>query len=206
MSFWIVVPDVLAGDGAHALALEGDGADGVLADEVAAGGLALDGQRGEVVLEAGLLELGFRPQRHAHGLGLAVVVGGEPDDLGAGLAGGDVVFLVARHGRDGEALGVVDGALALAVDDVVDGALVAAVEQAHVQQVLAEEGLVLHLGDAVLAVAADDDDLRQVGAVADELAAVVTLEADAHEALGQVGLELGVVVDDLGGRDGLEAG
>ena len=76
-----VVPDVLAGDGAHALALEGDVADGVLAHEVAAGRLALDRQGREVVLEAGLLELRLGPQGHAHGLGLAVVVGREPDDL-----------------------------------------------------------------------------------------------------------------------------
>ena len=200
-----VVPDVLTGDGADALALEGDGADGVLGHEVAARRLALDAQLGEIVLEAGLLELRLGPQGHAYGLGLAVVVGREPDDLRAGLAGGDVVFLVARDGGDGEALGEVDRTLAHAVDDVVDGAGVAAVEQAHVQQVLAEEGLVLHLGDAVLAVLADDDDLGEVGAVADVLAAVVALEADAHEAFGEVGLELGVVVDDLGGGDGLEA-
>ncbi len=99
-----------------------------------------------------------------------------------------------------------DRTLALAVDDVVDGPGVVPVEHAGVQEVLPEEGLVRHLGHPVLAVAADDDDFRQVGTLGDELSAVGILEADAHEALGEVRVQLRVVVHDLGRGDGLEGG
>ncbi len=201
-----IEPDILSFYGADALASQGDLLYDVLADQVASGRFALDGKGGEVVLETGLLELRTRAQLHADGLGLPVVVGGEPDYLGARLAGGDVVLLVARHGCDGEALGVVDRCLALAVDDIVDGTVVTAVEDVDIQEVLAEEGLVLHLGDAVFSVLADDDHLGEVGTVADVFAPVVFLETDAHEAFREVGLETCVVVDHLGGGDGLESG
>ena len=201
-----VVPDILARDRGHAAALEVDVAYGVLGHQVAARRLALDGQRCEIVLEAGLLELGLGTQVDFHRLGFAVMVGREVLDAAARGSQGDVVLLVAGDARHREALGIVDAARAVAVDHVVDGALVAAVEHVHVEQVLAEEGLVFHLGYAVLAVAADHDYLAEVGAVADVLAAVVALETYSHEALFQVGGELGVVVHHLGGGDGLEAG
>ena len=133
------------------------------------------------------------------------MVGREPHDLRTGSAGGNVVFLVTRDGRDGKALCIVDAGLALAVNDIIYGAVISAVEYAHIEQVLAEEGLVLNLGDAVFAVLAYDYDFRKVGTVADVGAVVVALESYAHEAFCQVGGELGVVVDDLGGSDGLEA-
>ena len=201
-----VVPDILAADGGDALGLHDDLLDGILRHEVAAGRLALDGEGREIVLELRLLELRLRAEVDADGLGLAVVVDGEPEDGGAGRTGRDVVLLVAGHGGDGEALGVVDRALAVAVDDVVDGPLVAAVEHAHIQEVRAEEGLVADLGDAVLAVLADDDNLGEVGAFADEHAAVGCLQADADKALLHVGVELGVVVDHLRRGDGLKGG
>ena len=201
-----VVPDVLAGDGGDAAALERDAAHRVFGNQIAARRLALDGQGCEVVLEAGLLELGLGTQVHLHCLGFAVVVGREVLDAAARSAHGDVVLLVAGDASHREALGVVHAALAVAVDHVVDGALVATVEHVHIEEVLAEEGLVLHLGDAVLAVAADHYDFAHVGAVADVLAAVVALETYSHEALFQVGGELCVVVHHLGGGDGLEAG
>ena len=87
------------------------------------------------------------------------MVDGKPFDARAFDTRGDVVLLVPCHRSHGEALRVVDGSLALAVDYIVDGAVVAPVEQAYIQQVLAEESLVLDLGDAVLAVLAYDDDL-----------------------------------------------
>ena len=201
-----VVPDFLAGDSAHALAAQAYAAYDVLAHEVAPGCPALDAESGEIVFEGGLLELRFRTQLHAHGLGLAVVVGGEPDHLRAFQASGDVVFLVAGHACDGETLRIVDGSLAFAVDYVVDGAGVASVEYSHVDEVLAEERLVGHFRDYVLSVPADHDDLRHVGTVADEFSAVVALEPYAHEALGEVGAELCVVVDHARGGYGLETG
>ena len=201
-----IPPDVLAADGRDTLGLEADLLDRVLGHEVAACGLALDGEGREVVVELRLLELRFRAEVDADGLGLAVVVRGEPDNGGAVLALGYVVFLVPCDGDDGETLGVIDRGLAVTVDDVVDGPLVAPVVEADVEEALAEEGLVGHLGDPVAAVLTYYYYFREVGAVADVLALVVLLEADADEALLEVRRELGVVVDNAGRGDGLEGG
>ena len=134
------------------------------------------------------------------------MVGGEPLYARTFGAGGDVVLLVPGHGGDVEALSVVDGSLALPVDDIVYGAGIAPVEHVHIEQVLAQEVLVLDLGDFVLSVLSYDNDFRKVGAVADVAAVVVLLEPYAHEALGEVGVEFGVVVDYPGGGNGLETG
>ena len=132
------------------------------------------------------------------------MVGREPEDLGPGLALGDVVFLVAGDGSDVETLGVGDGRVAVAVNDVVGRPLVSAVEDADIDQVGPEEGLVADLGDLVEALLVDGDDLGHVGALADQGDAVFALEIHADEAGGEVGIELGVVVDHLGDGDRLE--
>ena len=96
------------------------------------------------------------------------------------------------------------GALAFAVDDIVDGPRVASVEQAHVEEILSEEGFVSDFRDPVLAILSDDYYFREIGAVADEDSIVVLLHADAHESFFVVGVELGVVADDLCDRNCLE--
>ena len=200
-----IVPDLLAGNGAYALALQRNGPDYILCDQVAAGGLALYGQGGEIVLERSLLELRLGTQLHAHGLRLAVVVGGEPDYLRALYPRGDIVFLVAGNGSHRKTLGIIDRGLAFAVNYIVNRTAVTAVEHTDVDEVLAEESLVAHLGHDVLAVLAYDNYLGKVGALADELAVVVPLEAYAHEAFRQVGVKLGVVVHHARRSYGLEA-
>ena len=50
----------------------------------------------------------------------------------------------------------------------------------------------------------DDDDLRKVRTVTDELGVVLLLEGDTHEAFLLVGVKLCVVAHDLGYSDGLE--
>ena len=97
-----------------------------------------------------------------------------------------------------------DAGLAVPVYHVVDGPRIAPVENAGIDQVLPEEGLVGDFRDPVAAVAPDDDDLAQVGAFADEFAAVIPFQAGADEALREVGVEFGVVGDDLGGRNRLQ--
>ena len=201
-----VEPDVLPADGGDALRLQLDLRYRVLGNQVAAGSLSLDRQGGEVVFELRFLEFRPRAQVDPDGLRLSVVVDGEPEDLRPGLAGGDVVVLVTRDGGDVEPLRIGVRPLPVAVDDVIDGAGVAAPEDAHVQEVLPEEHLVGDLRDAVLAVLGDDDDFRQVGAVADIDSLVVLLHADPDEAFFVVGVKLGVVADDLGHGDALEGG
>ena len=132
------------------------------------------------------------------------MVDGKPENGRTRLALGDIVIFIPVDGSNVETLGIIDGSLAVAVNHIVNSPFVAAVEYSNVKEVLAEESFVGNLCDLVLAVLSDDDDFREVGAVADVFAAIVLLESDTHEALGEIGVELGVVVDDLRGGDGLE--
>ncbi len=157
-----IVPDVLAFEGGDALGLELDAGDGVLGDQVAAGTASLDGQRGEIPFHGRFLEAFLGAELDTDALGFSVVVHREPENLGLVGPGGDVVLLVAGDGGDIEAFGVMGGALAVTVNHVVDGALVSAVEHARIQEVLPEEGLLAHLGDAVFSIPADHDNLAQV--------------------------------------------
>ena len=134
------------------------------------------------------------------------MVGRHPHNLAARLALGDIVLLVAGYRGDIEALSVIYGGLSVAVDYVVDCTVVASVEDIRINQVLCDERLVRNLCHPVCSILADGDDFTQVRAVADILSAIVFLKADADEALCQVGIKLGVVVDNLGGCDGLEVG
>ena len=61
----------------------------------------------------------------------------------------DVIFLIPGDGGDVEPLRVVDIGLAGAIYDIVGGAVVVAVEHAHIQKILLEEGLLLHLADGI---------------------------------------------------------
>ena len=201
-----IVPDIFSADGRDAFRLQHNLLDDVLAHQVTSRGLALDGQFGEVVLERKLLQFRLGPQVHPDRLGLAVVVGRKPEDGRTGRARGDIVFAVAGNARHRKAFRIINRGLSFAINHIVDRARIVAVEYAHVQQVLPKESLVGHLCHAILAVAANDDDLRQVGAVSDKDAVVVPFQADAHEALLHVRVEFGIVVHDLGHGDGLESG
>ena len=201
-----VVPYILALNGADTFAAKADFLNNILAHQIAPCRPALYGQIREVIFEAGLFQLGFCPELHLYGLGLSVVVGREPYYLAARFSCGDVVLLLSCHRGHAEALGVVDRSLALAVDNIIHGPGISSVEDIYIQEVLAEESLGLDLGDAVLAVPAYHYDFREVRAVADILSAVVLLEGGAHKAFCKICLQFGVVVDNLGGRNGLESG
>ena len=154
-----VVPNVLSADCRNALGFQLNSGDRVLGHQIASGSLALDRKGREIIFKLRFLQLRTRTQVYSYRFGLAVVVDGEPEDLGPFLAGGDVVVLVPGDAGDREPFGVGDAAFALAVDDVVYGSAVASVEHSDVKQVFPEEGFVRDFGDAVLAVLAYDDDL-----------------------------------------------
>ena len=118
----------------------------------------------------------------------------------------DVIFLVTGDACYGKPLGIAEGRLAFTVDYIVYRSLVVSVENADIEDVLAEESLFAHLGDDVFAVLVDDNNLRKIGAVADIFGIVLFLQVYADKALSLVGIELGVVVDDFRDRNGLEAG
>ena len=130
----------------------------------------------------------------------------KPENCGARSSLCDVIFLVTGDACYGKPLGIAEGRLAFTVDYIVYRSLVVSVENADIEDVLAEESLFAHLGDNVFAVLVDDNNLRKIGAVADIFGIVLFLQVYADKALSLVGIELGVVVYDFGNCNGLEAG
>ncbi len=140
-------------------------------------------------------------QRHLDDFCLAVRVGCEVDDPASRGALGDVVELVACHDGYVESLDEVVALLAVAIYAVVDGSLVVLLEHLHVEDVLAHEYLVGHLGNLEFSVLVEDDDVVEVGAVAYEL---ILLQSCTHETFLSVDVEFLVGLHHLGYLDGIE--
>ena len=129
----------------------------------------------------------------------------KPENLRTRCTLCDVVLLVACHACDRKPLRIADRRLSVAIDDIIYGSLVISVEDAHIEDVLSEERLLAHLCHHVLAVLVDDDNLRKVRTLADELCIVLLLERDAYEAFRLVSIQLGIVAYHLGDSDRLES-
>ena len=108
---------------------------------------------------------------------------------------------VAGDGWNIEALDVARAVLSIAVHHIICRTRVVLLEHLQVQDVLAHEELIGHAHHLHASVAVEDDDIVDVGAVADEL---VLLQSGADEALLAVDVELLRGLDDLGGLDGVE--
>ena len=112
----------------------------------------------------------------------------EPEELRTRCSLSDVVLLVASNAGYIESLRVADSSLALAINHIVDSALVVSVKETHMDDILTEECLLRYLGDEIFTILADNDDLRKVRTVADELGVILLLEVDSHESLCLVGV------------------
>ncbi len=198
-----VEPHLAAAERRPAVALERDAVHALLGEQKTLGAAPLDGYLGEVLEQEDILPLLLRVEveRYLDDLGLTVRIGGEVNQTRAGFALGDVVFAVARDGGDIEALDVVRSLGAVAIDHVVGGAGVVALEHLHPLDILAHEYLVGYAYNLVFAVAVEDDDVVDVGAVADEL---IFLQPSADEAILTVDVELFVGLHHLRGLDGVE--
>ena len=142
---------------------------------------------------------------YAHSLGLSVVVNCEPQDTGTIGTCCDVVIFVARYRGDSEAFSVIGGAFAVPVNHVVNCALVAPHKHAGINEILPEEGFVGNFCYAEFTIAADNDNLAKIRAVAN-IFALVFLEADTYETLRQIGVQLGVDGNHLCGGDVFHGG
>ena len=203
----LVEPHLAGAERARPLALEVHLArDRVLGHRVAGRSPPLDGNLGEVDVDLQGLQPGHPAEVDGDLFGFPVGVGTEPEDLTSRSPLGDRIHLVPGHGGDVEALHKrppTAGLLAVAVDQVVRGALIASLPDAHVENVLAKEGLGRHLGHLHRAILPEDDDVGDVRAVTDVLP-FSPRHVDAHEALLEVGVEFVVGDGHLGAVDGAE--
>lgn len=199
-----VEPHLASAERGVAVALQRDAVDGVAGEEVALCAASLD----EDVAEVDLLEyvLPFLSdvgvERHLDDLRLAVGVGREVHHTRSRLALRHVILSVACAGGHAEAFDVVGALLSVAIDEVEDRAVVVLLEYLDVEDVLADEDLVLYLDDLVLAVTVEDDDVVDVGAVLHQFR---LLQSRADEAGLAVDVEFLVALRHLGRDDRVEA-
>ena len=116
------------------------------------------------------------------------MVHSEPEELRTRCSLCDVVLLVSGNTCYVESLRIADSSLAFAIDHIVDSALVVSVKKTDMDDVLTEECLLRYLGNEIFTILADNDDLRKVRTVADELGVILLLEVDSHESLSLVGV------------------
>ena len=183
------------------VALEGYLVYGHACQDVSLGSAAFDGVVGEVLVHEDVLQTRVWLECHLYHFRLAVGVGGEVYDAALRCAQREVVLLVAETTVDVEALDVVRASLSVAVDGVVCRAFVVAFPDADVHDVLAYVNLVRHLHHFVFAVAVEDDDIVDVGAVGYELR---LLQSGADEAFLTVDVQFLVCLHHLCGVDGVE--
>ena len=198
-----VEPHLASAERGVAVALQRDAVDGVAGEEVALCAASLD----EDVAEVDFLEyvLPFLSdigvERHLDDLRLAVGVGREVHHARSRLALRHVILSVACAGGHAEALDVVGPLLSVAIDEVEDRAVVVLLEDLDVEDVLADEDLVLYLDDLVLAVAVEDDDVVDIGAVLHQFR---LFQSRADEAGLAVDVEFLVALRHLGRDDRVE--
>ena len=128
----------------------------------------------------------FRAQVDFHRFGLAVGVGSEIEHFRARLFLRHIIFAVARNSLNSKAFHIHSAFFSVAVDGVVDGALVVFAEHGHVNNVLAHEFLVLHLGNQIFTIGAEYNYIVDVRAVA---YIFVFLQACANKAFLAVAVE-----------------
>ena len=196
-----IIPYLASAKCGMAVAFQRNAVHGMLREQVTLRGTALDNHFREVLFKEELLHLGRRVEGNLDDFGLAVGVGGEVDDARTGCTLCEVILLVASHGGHVEALDEILSLAAVAVNHVVDGAAVVLLEHRHVEDVLAYENLLGHTDDLVLTVLVENDDVVEVGAVADEL---ILLHTRSDEALLTVDVELLIGLHHLGSLDGVE--
>ena len=199
-----VVPHLASTQRRVSVALQSDAVDRFLGQGDASCSTSLDHNVGEVTLEedARLTRAdGSSVQRYLNDFRLAIGVSREVHDLRAWLTCRHVILAVAGDSRHIEALDVVRAFLSRAIHHVVDGALVVALVDAKPQHVLAHKELLGHTYHLELSVAVEDDDIVDVGAVADVF---VLLQTRADEALLTVDVELLVGLGHLRSLDGVE--
>ena len=111
----------------------------------------------EIILVYEFLQFGALPEIDLDGLGLSVVVHGQPEYLRSGRSLSDVILLVAGDACHSKSLGITYCSLALSIDDIIYCPLVIPVEKTDIHDVLSEECLVRHLCHHIFSILVDDD-------------------------------------------------
>ena len=110
-----------------------------------------------------------RLEGHFDYFGFAIGVSREIDDAATRCAHGEVIFFIFRQTRNEESFHVVWPGFAVAINHIVDGSLVVLLEDGYVLGVGSDKDLVRHAYYLIFAVFVEDDDVVDIGAVAEEL-------------------------------------
>ena len=113
----------------------------------------------------------------------------------------DVILTVACDTGHSKTFHIHGASSAIHVEHIIDGACVIALEHVQVEHILAHIDFVGHFNDLVFAIAVEDDNVVDVGAVAHIF---IFLEPCADEAVGAVDVEFLVGFGHFGGNNGVK--
>ena len=200
-----VEPNFPASERRMAVTLQADAMDGIAREQIALRTASLDGNVGERTLQENLFPRIFRQEnrveRHLDDLRLAIRIRREIKHFRAGFALRGIHFAVARDARHIESLDEAGAVLSVAIDEVVGRARIVLLEHLQMQHVLAYKQLVGDAHHLEFSVAVEDDDVVDVGTVADEL---VLLQTRADEAFLTVDVEFLIGLNNLRGNNRVE--
>ena len=156
---------------------------GITRQDIAHAAAPLHRQILEIVVENQFLELGLEPQLHAHRFSLPVGIGGKVKHLGIFGSLSEIVILVAGNAAHRKTFGIGHAVFAVAIDHVVNRAFIVALEHAGIHDVFSHKYLFSHLYHLEYTVAAENDDVVDIGAFTHVL---VFLQTRADKTFGAV--------------------
>ena len=197
---WII-PHLSSAECRMSVTLQADTMYRELRQQIAFRRATLDHHLREVLIDKDFPEFRIGFERHLDDFCLAVGVGAEVHHLRARRALRQIVLLIARHRRHVETLDEAVAFLAVAIDCIIGRTGVVLLENVEIEHVFAHKHLLSHTDNLVFTVFVEDDDVIDIGAVADEL---VLLQTCADEAVRTVDVEFLVGFGHLRGLDGVE--
>ena len=196
-----VEPHLSAAKGRTSVALQRDAHYWVLCQGVSLRRTSLYNYLREVFLEEQFLRFRRWVEGYLYHLRLTIWIAGEVEYAAAGGALCQVIFLVACHRGYIETLNVAEALLAVAVNHIIYRAVVVLLEHLDVLNVLAHKHLLLHTYNLVLTVLVEDNEVVEVGTVADKL---IFLQRSADKSILAVDIEFLVSLYHLCRLDGVE--
>ena len=172
-----------------------------LCQQITLSSTSLDEHLGEVLVEEYLFELWCRVECYLDNFSLAIGIGGEINDTRSWGSNGQVVFAIASNRRHVEALDIIESFLSVTIHHIINSALVVFLKHTKPQYILSYEYLICHTDDLELTIFVEDNDIIDIGTVADKL---VFLQSCTYKSIGTVDIEFLIGLNNLGSLDGIE--
>ena len=116
----------------------------------------------------------------------AVRISSKISNTAAGFTLRHIIFLITSYTSDKEALHIIRSASAITIDNIIDCTCIVFLEYINVQNICSDKYLLSYANNFIFTITMEDNDIIQIGAVAQEL---IFFETSANKALFTVNIE-----------------